>query len=350
MRPLTPAALAAVFFAGTALTCLAQGSETRASFDCRKAQTPREHATCASDEARKADAAMAAAYAPWLTRLSPPQLVAFKESQRRFNAYADGLCQVAGPQVAGAQVAGAQLAGSAGGEARAEASQCLATMMTERAGFLAGLQRGEVGGMRIEPRLRTEFRLHPQQDPDDKPQGWITNDVVPVLVGASAPVTAAYDKALARLIAPDKPLIAGRVSLIGAVTRSYTLSSFSHRLLSLQINEHVDAGTAVPDRDVGLNMDLTTGATVPLDAVFTRTAEWRQVMRAALKRDINRPDELDERLDTILSGGKGVIWAFGADKVTVSWTTSYPPAESAEIPLAEIARFIRQESPWQPRR
>ncbi len=93
------------FFAGTALTCLAQDSESRASFDCRKAQTPREHATCASDEARKADAAMAAAYAPWLARLSPPQRAAFKESQRRFNAYADGLCQVAGAKVAHAKVA-----------------------------------------------------------------------------------------------------------------------------------------------------------------------------------------------------------------------------------------------------
>ncbi len=173
---------------------------------------------------------------------------------------------------------------------------------------------------------------------------------MPVLVGASAPVTAAYDKAMARLIAPDKPLIAGRFSLIGAVTRTYTLSYVSPRLLSLQINEQVDAGTAVPDRDVGLNMDLTTGAAVPLEAIFTRNAAWRQVMRAALKRDINRPDELDERLDTILSGGNGVIWAFGADKVTASWTTMSPPAESAEIPATEIARFIKPESPWQPRR
>ncbi len=38
-------------------------------------------------------------------------------------------------------------------------------MMTGRAGFLAGLQMAEAGGMRIEPRLRTEFRLQPAAGP-----------------------------------------------------------------------------------------------------------------------------------------------------------------------------------------
>ncbi|MCZ8181883.1 MAG: lysozyme inhibitor LprI family protein [Beijerinckiaceae bacterium] len=333
MRILTPAARAAVFLAGTAFSAFAQAPETPASFDCRKAVTARERATCATEDARRTDSEMAAAYAPLLSRLSPPQAAALKESQRQFNAYADRLCAVDRARKP---------------DALGEVSQCLAELMTQRAGHLAGLSVVTVDGIRIEPRLRTEFRIHPADDPSDRRMGWITEDVMPVMSGAPEPAMKAFEAALRRMIAPEKPLIAGRITLNGAVTRTYAVSYLGQRLLSLQFNEHVDAGTAVPDRDVGLNIDMMTGAPVSLSAVFERNANWRKVMHEALRRDINRPDELDERLEEILSGGKGVIWAFGADKVTVSWTTLSPPAESAEIPLAEIARFIRPDSPWRP--
>ena len=328
------AACAAFFLASTALLTPLAAETSGASFDCRKASTPRERLTCASDAARKADLEMGKAYATMLNIYTGPQRKDLQVAQRQFNSFLDGICAVARARKP---------------EQRAEASTCLAERMEERARLLLGLGNAEIGKtMRLETRLRTEFRLHPPEQPEDTPQGWITNDAVPVLVGAPEPVAQAFNAWLKQAIDPDKPLIGGRRSMIGQVTRSVFVTHASLRLLSLQINEHVETGTMVPDRDVGINFDLVTGKPVPLDAIFERSDEWRRVMAAALARDINRPDELPEHLDRILAGGKDVIWAFGPDKVNVSWRVMNPPAESADIAAGEIARFIKPDSPWKP--
>lgn len=338
MSRLTPAALAAFFLASTGLasTVLASSAlaqDQQASFACAKAKAPREIATCATPEARKADAEMAAAYSKWMRKLSAPQAAALQASQRQFNAYADRRCAVERVRKE---------------EAREESSKCLAELMIDRTGFLDGLRSATANGMMIEPRVTTAFQIHRDDDGESMPQGWITNDAVPVLLGGSETATAAFSAEIRRMMNPDKALIAGRHTLIGSVTRSFTITYFTPKLLSLQVNEHVEAGTSVPDRDVGTNLDLTTGKPVPVEAVFTTGDAWRAAMADALRRDINRPEDLGKHLNRILTGGRDVIWSYGSDKVNVSWRGMYPPDESADVPLSDIARFIRPDSPWQP--
>lgn len=320
------------------LTTGALAAETpqgdRASFNCAKAQTTRELTVCATLDTRKADAEMARAYSDLLRALSPPRAEALVKAQRTFNAYVDQSCRLGG-------------VGPKPLSARDAAQTCLTEKLTERAEFLGGLAVARAGSLVIEPLVTTAFRVSRARD-DGQVADWVTHDAIPQLSGVRDDVATLFASEVKRLFRTDTPLIAGRTTLVGSVTRSYTVSLLDERLASLQATERVEAGTRVSPVEFGINIDLRAGKRLQLDAVFERSIAWREAVTQALRQDLNHPGEFDTHIATILDAGRDVLWAFARDKVTVSWKTMNDPGESVDVPAGVLVPFLKPDSPWRP--
>lgn len=333
MKKFSLSALALAVLATSALAAETPQGD-RASFDCAKAQTTREHTVCATPDTRKADAEMARAYSDLLRALSPPRAEALVKAQRTFNAYVDQSCRLGG-------------VGPKSLSSRDAAQTCLTEKLTERAEFLGSLAVTRAGSVVVEPLVTTAFRVARARD-DGSAADWVTHDAIPQLSGAREEVAALFAAEVKRLFRSDTPLIAGRTTLVGSVTRSYSVSLLDERLASLQATERVEAGTRVSPVEIGLNLDLRAGKRLQLDAVFERSLAWREAVTQALKQDLNHPEEFDTHLTTILDAGRDVLWAFAPGKVTVSWKTMNDPGESVNVPAGTLAPFLKPDSPWRP--
>lgn len=334
MKRFNLAAVAIALFATSALAAETKPQDDRASFDCTKARTTREHTACASPETRKADAEMARAFSRLLRALSPPRAEALVKSQRAFNTYVDQSCRLGG-------------AGPKASSSRDAAGTCLAEKLTERAEFLGSLEVARADPLVIEPLVSTEFRVARTND-DSAAADWVTHDAIPLLSGAREDVAALFSAEVKRLFKPGTPLIAGRTSLIGSVTRGYSVSWLDERLASLQAVERVEAGTRVSPVEFGINLDMRAARPLQLDTVFERNTAWRDAVTQALKQELNHPGEFDTHIAAVLAAGPDTLWAFAPDKVTVSWKTMNDPGESVDVPAGVLTPFLRQDSPWRP--
>lgn len=309
----------------------AEDADSRASFDCAKARSTHERVICASPETRKADATVAKAFATAKGALSPAQAQALVVSQRDFNTYLAKICWLDGAMPKSA-------------EAQTVATFCLTNGLGPRAEFLDGLKVAIAGSLRLEPRVTTAHRILPGESRN----GWITDDAMPVLIGAPAAVEKAFAAEIREIYNAGQPLIAGRTTLVGAVTRDYRVATMDENFVSLSVTERVETGVSVPPREEGLNFDLKTGRPVALDDIFKTSQAWRTAMKTALRKDLNHPEEFDHYVDHVLDNGKGVNWLFFRDKIEVNWVGSQQPGEFVEVPVSVVAPFLKPDSPWKP--
>ncbi len=321
--------------ASTALTASplrAQEGLERASFDCTKARSVEERMRCANDDTRRADAENAKAFGAARAGMSPEQAQALLASQRDFNAYLPKICKLDGSM-------------PKSGDAHAEAVSCLTNRLIPRTDFLNTLKTFAAGPLRLEARATTAHRIFKGEHPG----GWITDDAIPVLVGASTDVSKAFVAEIREIYNDGKPLIGGRLTLHGAVIRNYQVSSFDEGFVSILVTERVETGVNVPPRENALNFDLRRGRAVGPDDIFVTSDAWRKVMTEALKKELNDPASFPRYIDHVLDNGMGVNWIFYPDKIEVSWAGAQPPGENVAVPSAVVKPFLKPDSPWKPK-
>lgn len=328
---------------GSILTLRKHGEEIKAAeealaplqpgFDCSRAKTVKERIVCEWPDALLADSRMNADFRRLQKALGKTNAAALLQSQRTFNSFVAAICKT-------------------GGKMPDDASQerdmagCIAGYTLTRADFLAGLDVYAAGSMRIEPAIVTRTKVTGK---GDDISGWMTNDALPVMSGASRKIAEAFAQQIRKLFRANEPLLRGRDTLTGAITRTYRIATMNENFISLVSTEHVEAGTSVPDYTFGLNFDLKSGKPLPLSAIFDRSENWKSAVVAAIRKDLNEPDRFDEYREQILAGADNIVWLFGKDRVTVIWRPGgIGPGEYAEIPASTLAPFVKDSSPWRP--
>ena len=307
-----------------------------ASFDCNRAKTIAEKLICEFPDALIADGELGQQFRQLQKTLGKASADSLLRSQRLFNEHVIKFCDTASYTIPDI-------------DRQREPVACIIGQTQTRKELLSGLEVASAGALRIEPLLTSQSRVRTSRIAGivTDVKGWITHDAVPVLTGAQKPVAEAFAQAVRRAF--PAPLIAGRNDLNGVITRNYQVHSLTEKFLSLTCTQHVHAGTAVPDAQCAINLDLATGKPVGLSEIFEMSDEWKTSVSNILKKDLNQPERFDELKPDILTGQSGVIWSFGADKVNVTWQAGGGgPAESVDIPANLLAPFIRASSPWRP--
>jgi uncharacterized protein len=322
------------------ITLSAVASAQTPSFDCSRAQTPREHTLCADPRLADVDARMSTAYHKLEASLSPAGADAVKTDQRQWLQWLDKVCPPAGDQIH-------------------DASGCLLEHYNTRLRLLSAAPL-RIGGLSIYPRAHYVFVAANPKPADQRPgndpgYGW--GEFTWPQIDNPTPSQRAWNDAVYAAMISASGIGERRPRTLdeaagsdGYIDDFFIISAADIHFIDVQLgSSSYGWGAAHPNSSIGsFSWWLSQGRALQADDIFASNSGWQETMvpltLAKLQQEPG-PDALwgpkyggaNLLRDAIASGiAHPGYWTVSADGLTITYGSYAVGPYSSGMPSAHF--------------